>query len=135
MKSQQLGSSPLKCSRLSFGNMRCVGTWNVAEATDDRRAAGLRAHIAALEAGYTLFDTADIYCHGVCEEVLGAFLREVKGARDRILIATKCGIRFDKDGGEAAPHRYDFSRQHIVWSCEQSLKRMGIETIDLYQLH
>lgn len=135
MKTQNLGTSPLISTRLSFGNMRCVGTWNIAEANADRRAAGVAAHVAALEAGYTLFDTADIYCHGVCEEVLGQFLREVPGARDRILIATKCGIRFPGDSAPDAPHRFDFSRQHILWSCDQSLRRMGIDTIDLYQLH
>src|SRR5258708_6521980 len=55
--------------------------------------------------------------------------------RKRILIATKCGIRFAGDSGPDAPHRYDFSSQHIIWSCEQSLKRLGVHTIDLYQLH
>lgn len=135
MKTQQLGNSPLTCGRISFGNMRCVDTWTVSDATPERRAMGVRAHIAALEAGYTLFDTADIYCHGVCEEVLGQFLRDVKGARGRILIATKCGIRFGNDPHPGAPHRYDFSKEHILASCDASLRRMGIETIDLYQLH
>lgn len=135
MKTQRLGTSDLVVSRLGFGNMRCVGTWNVAEATGERRSAGVRSHVAALEAGYTLFDTADIYCHGVCEEVLGEFLREVPGARRQIVVATKCGIRFAGDPSPGSPHRFDFSKEHILRSCEQSLRRMGIETIDLYQLH
>ncbi|MFT3788774.1 MAG: aldo/keto reductase [Tepidisphaeraceae bacterium] len=135
MKTQRLGNSDLVVSRLSYGNMRCVGTWNPPEATAERRAAGVKSHLAAFDAGYTLFDTADIYCRGVCEEVLGQTLRESPSLRKQIVIATKCGIRFGGDPNPTSPHRFDFSKQHILWSCEQSLKKMGIETIDLYQLH
>jgi len=135
MKTQNLGPSKLTSTRLAFGNMRCVGTWNPADATPQRRAEGVKAHIAAYEAGYTLFDTADIYCRGVCEQVLGQTLREVKGMRDNILVATKCGIRFGGDPAPDSPHRYDFSAEHILWSCDNSLKNLGIETIDLYMLH
>jgi len=135
MKTQQLGTSKLISSRLAFGNMRCVGTWKPADVTDLRRAEGVRSHIAAYEAGYRLFDTADIYCRGVCEQVLGKTLREVSGMRDHILIATKCGIRFGGDPHADSPHRYDFSAEHIQWSCENSLKNLGVETIDLYMLH
>ena len=135
MKTQKLGKSELVSTRLSFGNMRCVGTWTPAEATAEKRAQGVKSHIAAYESGYTLFDTADIYCRGVCEEVLGQTLREVAGMRDRILITTKCGIRFGSDPKPDSPHRYDFSAEYIQWSCEQSLKRIGIETIDIYHLH
>lgn len=135
MNTQRLGQSDLVVSRLAFGNMRCVGTWNPAEATTERRAAGVRSHVAAFEAGYTLFDTADIYCDGVCEEVLGQFMREVPEARRRIVVASKCGIRFAGKPNPDSPHRFDFSHEHIVRSCNESLRRMGIETIDLYQLH
>lgn len=135
MKTQRIGKSDLICSRLAYGNMRSAGTWEPAEASSERRAAGVRAHRAALEAGYTLFDTADIYCRGVCEEILGQALRETAGMRDRILIATKCSIRFARDGGAAAPHRYDSSARHILWSCDASLRRLGVERIDLFQLH
>ena len=95
----------------------------------------MAAHAAAFEAGYTLFDTADIYCHGVCEEVLGQALREVGGLRGGVLVATKCGIRFGGDPTPDAPHRYDFSAGHIERSCEASLRRIGVDAIDLYQLH
>jgi predicted oxidoreductase len=135
MKTQTLGTSKLISSRLSFGNMRCVDTWTPADATPERRAAGVKAHIAAYEAGYTLFDTADIYCRGVCEQVLGQTLREVPGMRDNILIATKCGIRFGGDPLPDSPHRYDFSAEHILWSADNSLKNLGADTIDLYMLH
>jgi len=135
MKVQSLGMSSLNASRLSYGNMRSVATWNPKEVTEERVRAGVRSHIAAYEAGYTLFDTADIYCRGECEKVLGRTLREVRGMRERILVATKCGIRFPGDPEPVSPHRFDFSAEHILWSCDNSLKNLGIETIDLYQLH
>lgn len=134
MKTQQIGKSEMTCGRLAYGNMRSAGSWNF-PVDAERRALGVKAHQAALEAGYTLFDTADIYCRGVCEEILGQALRETKGMREQILIATKCSIRFAGDGGPDAPHRYDSSADYILQSCDASLKRMGIETIDLYQLH
>jgi predicted oxidoreductase len=135
MKTQSLGKTSLKSSRLSYGNMRCVSTWDPKKVTPERAAEGRRSHIAAYEAGYTLFDTADIYCHGMCETVLGQTLKEVSGMRERIIVATKCGIRIGGDPNPESPHRYDFSAEYIIRSCEGSLKRMGIETIDLYHLH
>jgi predicted oxidoreductase len=135
MKTQTLGKSSLVSSRLSYGNMRCVSSWDPKKVTEEQMAEGRRAHIAAYEAGYTLFDTADIYCAGVCETVLGQTLKQVPGMRDKIIIATKCGIRFGGNPNPDSPHRYDFSTEHILWSCDASLKKMGIETIDLYHLH
>ena len=135
MKTQLIGRSPLVCTRLAYGCWRLVGTWDPKEVTPDREATGRRAVIAAYEAGYTLFDNADIYCRGVCESVFGQAMREVRGMRERVIVATKCGICFGGDPAPDAPGRYDFSPEHIVRSCEQSLKRMGVETIDLYQLH
>lgn len=134
MQTQPLGQSDLISSRLAYGNMRCLNTWNPGEVTEQRMEAGIAAHVAAYEAGYTLFDTADIYCHTVCETCLGKTLARVRGMRERIIIATKCGIRFT-DEPPGSPHRFDFSPEHIAQSCEQSLKRMGVETIDLYHLH
>jgi len=116
--------------------MRIAGTWDPAQITPERRAHGKAAVVAAYEAGYTLFDHADIYCRGGgCESVFGDALRDVRGMRDRIVIATKCGIRFPGDPNPDSPHRYDFSADHILRSCEASLKRLGIDAIDLYQLH
>lgn len=135
MKTQLIGRSPLVATRLAFGCWRLVRTWNPKEVTPEREAEGRRAVIAAFEAGYTLFDNADIYCAGVCESVLGQALSEVRGMRQRVIVATKCGIRVGGDPSPGSPGRYDFSFEHIVRSCEQSLNRLGIETIDLYQLH
>jgi predicted oxidoreductase len=135
MKSQTIGQSDLVSSRLSYGCMRTVGTWNPAEIDAKRWDMAEKAIVAAYEAGYTLFDNADIYCRGACEEALGKAFRKVPSMRDEVLIATKCGIRFSGDPNPDSPHRYDFAPQHILRSCDLSLKRLGVETIDIYQLH
>jgi predicted oxidoreductase len=135
MKTESLGNSDLLSTRLIYGNMRTAATWNPAEATAEKRAKGVESHIAAYEAGYNHFDTADIYCRGVCEQILGQTLKQVHGMRERIIITTKCGIRFGGDPDPSSPHRYDFSAEHILWSADNSLKNLGIERIDLYLLH
>lgn len=135
MKTVPLGSSSLTVSRLAYGCWRIAGTWNPAEASADSKAAGKRAVVAAFEAGYTLFDHADIYCDGEAERIFGQVLKEAPGLRERIVIATKCGIRKPGDPKPDSPYRYDFSADYIVRSCEGSLQRLGIETIDIYQLH
>jgi len=71
----------------------------------------------------------------VCEQLLGRVLAEVSGMRGRVVVATKCGIRPTGDPRPESPQRYDFSGEYIVRACEQSLKRLGLETIDLYMLH
>ena len=135
MKTQSIGKSTLVSPRLAYGCWRICGTWDPSEVTPDRATAGKRAVVAAYEAGYTLFDHADIYCRGMCETLFGQVLREVGGMRKRILIATKCGIRFAGEPNPDSPQRYDFSAAHIIASCEGSLRRLGVDTIDLYQLH
>jgi len=135
MQTISLGASSLSSSKLAYGCWRVAGTWSPAEVTAESRAAGRRAILAAYEAGYTLFDNADIYCRGEAERILGAVLKEVPDMRRRVLIATKGGIRPGDDPQPGTPPRYDFSAAHIVSACEQSLQRLGIETIDLYMLH
>jgi predicted oxidoreductase len=135
MQTISLGVSPLICSRLAYGCWRLAGTWNPAEVTTESRNAGLRAVIAAYEAGYTLFDNADIYCHGEAERILGEALHKVAGMRERVLVATKCGIRPAGEPDPDSPQRYDFSAGYIVEACERSLERLGIETIDVFMLH
>jgi len=132
MKTQLIGRSSLVSTRLAYGCMRLVPTWDPAKVTAEDAANGRRAVIAAFEAGYRTFDNADIYGGTACEKVFGDALREAKEMRRQIIVTTKCGIIFAKDG---APFRYDFSASHILRSCESSLNRMGVETIDLYHLH
>jgi len=135
MITTRLGNRSVTVSRLAYG------CWRIADPTVsgadklDGEAVGRRAVITAYEAGYTLFDGADIYGGGRCEEIMGRTLREVSGMRAQILIASKCGVRPAGSPNPDSPGRYDFSAEHIVWSCEQSLQRLGVETIDLYMLH
>lgn len=135
MTTAPLGQSPVTASRLAYGCWRIAGSWEPAKVTAEGMAAGRRAVLAAYEAGYTLFDHADIYCGGRCEEVFGQVLKEVPDLRRNIVIASKCGIRFPDEPFAGAPYRYDFSSEHIQRSCEASLKRLGIDCLDLFQLH
>jgi predicted oxidoreductase len=135
MQTTSLGVSPLSVSRVAYGCWRIAGVRNPTDITTFHRAAAQQALIAAYESGYTLFDNADVYCGGESERLLGAALKEVSGMRERVMITTKCGVRHAGDPTPDAVHRWDFSREHIVMSCEQSLKRLGVDAIDLYLLH
>ncbi|MFY7949329.1 MAG: aldo/keto reductase [Gemmatimonas sp.] len=122
-----LGSTGLSVSRLCLGCMS-YGTpdwrpWVLDEAQSRpffRR---------AIEAGINFFDTANMYSLGVSEEVTGRALREF-GRLDELVIATK--VFFPVGTG---PNSQGLSRKHIVQACEASLRRLGVETIDLYQIH
>jgi predicted oxidoreductase len=135
METVALGVSPLQSSRLAYGCWRIAGTREAGEISPDRVANGCKAVTAAYESGYTLFDLADIYCHGEAERIFGQALKTISGMRERVLIASKCGIRRAGEPDTDSPYRYDFSAGHIIWSCEQSLKRLGVDAIDLYMLH
>ena len=130
MQTITLGNSDLESSRLVYGCMRIAG-----DGSQDDREKGKRAVHAAIEAGYTQFDQADIYNGGQCEELLGEVLRESPELRKQVIITTKCGIRFAGDPSDTSPGRYDFSAAHITSSVEGSLQRLGIERIDLLLLH
>jgi len=129
MNTVTLGKSTLIASRMAYG------CWRIADTEEMGRTVGRAAILAAFEAGYTLFDHADIYCDGRAEEAFGQVLKEVPELRAKAVIATKCGIRKENEPGKGAPFRYDFSAEHIVRSCEGSLRRLGVETIDVFQLH
>ncbi len=130
MKDIALGRTGTRISRLIYGCMRIVG-----DGSHDARERGKRAIHAAVDAGYTAFDHADIYGGGECERLFGEVLAESPGLRDRLFIIGKCGIRFAGDTAPDAPKRYDFSAGHIVGSVDASLERLGIETLDLLLLH
>ncbi len=85
----------------------------------------------ALKAGINFFDTADVYSNGASEEVLGRALKELKVDRDDVVIATKC------NGGthNRARNRWGLSRKNVLESCDASLRRLGTDFIDLYQIH
>src|SRR5258708_5630595 len=88
-----LGTSQLQSSRLAYGCWRLAGSTEPAEATEETATRGAAAVVAAYDAGFTLFDHADVYCEGLAETIFGQVLAQVPGMRDRILIASKCGIR------------------------------------------
>src|SRR3954452_20251602 len=82
---------------------------------------------AALDAGITLFDTADIYGQGTSEDFIG---RALEGRRDRVLIATKFGKEMDEK-----PHDSRGSREYIRFAVDASLRRLRTDVIDVYQMH
>jgi len=81
----------------------------------------------ALDVGATLFDSADVYSNGAAEEALG---KAIKGKRDRLLLATKATFTMSKDPNDAGSSRF-----HLIKSVEDSLRRLGTDHIDLYQMH
>lgn len=123
-----LGGSGLKVPVLSLGTatfgggnefFRGWGSTQVAEAT--------RLIDVALDAGVTLFDTADTYSAGLSEEILG---KAIGSRRDQVLIATKANGRT-----EPGANGLGSSRHHLIRACEASLRRLGTDYIDIYQLH
>jgi predicted oxidoreductase len=135
MNTIALGSSALRSSRLAYGCWRIVGAGKPAELTPEREDHARQAILAAVEAGFTLFDHADIYSDGLAETVFGNVLKNEPGLRDRILIASKCGVRRAGQPAADVPYRYDLSADHIIHSCEDSLQRLQTDRIDLYQIH
>jgi predicted oxidoreductase len=133
MQNQKLGVSDLTTSRLAYGCWRLAG--NPPSSSPETYAAGKRAVFAACEAGYTLFDNANIYGHGEAEKILGAAIKEISGMRERVVVVTKCGVRHAGDPNPDSPNRWDFSGDYIVSSCEQSLKRLGMDSVDIFMLH
>ena len=133
MRTYLLPHTDLHITRLAYGCMSLAG-WDSNPPThvDRKRAASMLE--TALELDINFFDTADIYGRGKCETVFGEALKQVPGARDSLLIQTKCGIRFQGDT-LGAPQRYDFSYEHIVASVDGSLRRLQTDHIDVLLLH
>ncbi|WP_372394202.1 aldo/keto reductase [Azospirillum sp. HJ39] len=131
MRMRKFGNSGLFVSELSFGAMTFGGTdglWGkVGKLGQDDADALVKA---ALDAGINLFDTANIYADGRSEEMLGRALKTIGVARDDVVIATKALGAM----GEG-PNRRGASRRHILSECRASLRRLGVDHIDLYQLH
>jgi 1-deoxyxylulose-5-phosphate synthase len=123
MKYRYLGKSGLLVSRICLGTM----TFGNSEWGCDQKNA-TRIVDRFLDAGGTFIDTADLYSSGTSEEMLGKAIAGRK--RDDLVIATKCWFPM----GES-PTARGLSRKHIVAACEESLRRMGIDYIDLYQIH
>ncbi|MEK3835704.1 aldo/keto reductase [Paenibacillus sp. FSL M7-0896] len=121
MKYRELGNTSLSVSEVSFGTWAIGGDWGNSKDED-----GLRGLQAAMEQGVNFFDTADVYGGGHAEELLA---KATRGKQDEIHIATK----FCRAGDIHDPENY--SARRISEYCEQSLRRLEREAIDLYQIH
>ncbi|MFC4278774.1 aldo/keto reductase [Achromobacter aloeverae] len=128
MEYRHLGASGFTVPVLSFGTGTFGGkgeffqAWGQTDVAEARRLIDI-----CLEAGVTMFDTADIYSRGASEEVLG---EAIKGRRDQVILSTKATFRFDD-----TPNNVGSSRFHLIRAVENSLKRLGTDYIDLFQLH
>lgn len=121
MERRRLGHSDLEVSRFGLGAM-VLGQWGNRD-----RAECVRILRAALDAGVNLVDTADMYAQGENEEIVGEALR---GRRDDVILATKFHHQMGDD-----PHRSGNSRRWIMEAVEDSLRRLGVDHIDVYQAH
>jgi len=119
MKYRRLGDTGLMVSEL------CLGCMTFGRETEEEDSKGLVGRF--LEAGGNFIDTADVYSKGVSEEITGKAIKEV---RDEVVLATK--VRFPMGDG---PNEVGLSRKHIMQGCEDSLRRLGTDYIDLYQVH
>jgi len=135
MQYRQLGSTGLKVSPLCLGTMTFGSNFiNIAEVGQqdaDRMVA------RAWEAGVNFFDTADVYSMGESEQILGQALKNNRIDRDQAVIATKVRGPMSRAAAEGGgdPNNLGLSRKHIMAACEASLRRLGTDHIDLYQVH
>lgn len=126
MEYRRLGASGVKVPALAFGAGTFGGrgelfsNWGTVDVPEARRLVDI-----CLDAGVTMFDTADVYSDGASEEVLGAAL---KGRRDQALISTKTTLPMGDDPGGS-------SRSRLLVACDAALRRLDTDYIDLYQLH
>ena len=128
MKYVNLGATGLKVSRLCLGCMTYgAKTWRPWVLEEEESRPFIRR---ALEAGINFYDTADMYSLGASEEILGRALKDFGGGRDRLVIATKV---FQPMGDD--PNQRGLSRKHIMRSIDDSLRRLGTDYVDLYQIH
>ena len=127
MQYVQLGRTGLTVSRICLGCMSYGSpSWRPWVLDETAARPFFRR---AIEAGINFFDTSDMYSAGVSEEVTGRALREL-GNPEEIVVATK--VYFPLAAG---PNQSGLSRKHVVQACEASLRRLGLEAIDLYQIH
>ena len=128
MEFRQLGRSGFKVPVLSLGTGTFGGkgsffsAWGKSDVKEATRLVDI-----ALEAGMTMFDSADVYSDGAAEEILGA---AIKGRRDRVIVSTKGTFRAGEGANDVGSSRF-----HLLKAVEGSLRRLGTDYIDLYQLH
>ena len=129
MEYVRLGNTGLKVSRICLGCMS-YGQSNKPAAWELNEEASRPYIKSALEQGINFFDTANVYSNGSSEEILGRALKDFAASRDEVVVATK--VRQPMGTG---PNDYGLSRKHIMSSIDASLKRLGMDYVDLYQIH
>ena len=135
MQSVPIPHTSLRGSRLIMGCMGLGGGWDPATVLTKEHEKEARDFLeAGLELGANFYDHANIYGRGRSEEVFGRVLKERPGLRDKLILQSKVGIRWG-DEPAGAPHRFDFSRRHILEATEAILRRLGTEWIDILLLH
>src|SRR3954470_5288374 len=127
MEYRELGRSGLRISVLTMGTMTFGGKGAFADVGSTGVDEARRQIDQCLDAGVNLIDTADVYSDGLSEEIVGEGL---KGRRDEVLLATK--VRMPMGSG---PNDAGLSRHHVITGCEASLRRLGTDHIDLFQVH
>jgi aryl-alcohol dehydrogenase (NADP+) len=128
MEYVNLGKAGVKVSRICLGAMTYgAKSWREWVLEEEEGRPFIRR---ALELGINFFDTADMYSDGVSEEILGRALKDFGGSRDRVVIATKV---FNPMGDD--PNQRGLSRKHIRHAIDDSLRRLGTDYVDLYQIH
>jgi aryl-alcohol dehydrogenase-like predicted oxidoreductase len=135
MNYRRLGNTGLKVSELCLGTMTFGSNFYTIGTVDQ---AGTDQMVArAIEAGINFFDTADMYSFGESEKMLGKALKGAGARRDAVIVATKVRSPMSEAAmnGTGDVNNVGLSRQHIIASCEASLKRLDTDYIDLYQVH
>ncbi len=135
MERLKMENTNLEVSRLCAGCMGLGGGWGRDTVLTKELEAEAGMFIdAALGNGINFFDHADIYAFGRAEEVFGRILKQRPGLRDRIVIQSKCGIRW-RDEAAGIPQRFDFSAEHILESVDAILTRLCTDRLDILLLH
>ncbi|WP_231425728.1 aldo/keto reductase [Pedobacter sp. Leaf250] len=140
MEYRKIGNSDLELSVITFGAWAAGGwMWGSTDRND-----AIKAIRAGYDLGVTSIDTAPIYGQGASEEIVGEAVKDI--SRDKIQLVTKFGMRWDLDKGKLAMQSknndgkdiniYKYAgKESVIYECEQSLKRLGTDYIDLYQIH
>ncbi len=135
MQTYLIPHTDLAVTRLGYGCMKIGGSWNEAPLAPSDKALAFEVLARAVDSDINLFDHADIYTFGKSEQVFGEFLAGRSGLRARLVIQSKCGIRFAGKPNAGDPARYDFSYEHIIEAVEGSLRRLQTDYLDILLLH
>ncbi len=132
MERRTLGNSGLKVSRLSLGAMTFGESQGFMKGVTSPDQEARRVLDRALDAGVDTVDTANVYSEGRSEELLGTWL---SGKRRQVVLCTKCRFPTSGNAATSGPHEYGLSRKAILQACDDSLRRLRTDWIDLYQVH